>query len=129
MKTIFHRIVKNLYFKTLLLFILIQGFFVGVPRVFAQGTNSGGTIEFVNPLNQDSLMGFIDALLGIIITLSIPVIALFIIYAGFLFVSTRGDETKYNKAKKTFLYTVIGTAVILGARVISDVIQGTLGSL
>jgi len=51
------------------------------------------------------------------------------IYSGFLFVSAQGNESKLTTAKTALLYTAVGTAVLLGARVISEVIGGTVDKL
>jgi hypothetical protein len=142
MKTFFHRIAKPVFYKVFLSLILIQALLV--PFAFAQGipqptdgipqpsggSGGGGTgFNFANPLGSGSLAGFIDSLLGLLIRLAVPVIALFIIWAGFLFVSARGNETQLTKAKKTLWYTLLGAAVILGAQVISGIITSTLLSL
>ena len=48
-----------------------------------------GTI--CNPISQDSLNGLIKTLLEGVLRIGIPLVALSIIYCGFLFVSARGD--------------------------------------
>lgn len=48
------------------------------------------------------------------------------IWAGFQYVTAGGDQTKIKKAHQTLLYTVIGTAILLGAWVISEVVQVTI---
>jgi len=51
------------------------------------------------------------------------------IYSGFLYVMAQGDETKLKTAHKALLYSAIGTAVLLGAAVISSVITSTINQL
>ncbi len=51
------------------------------------------------------------------------------IYSGFLYVMAQGDETKIKTAHRALLYTAIGTAVLLGAAVISAVITATINQL
>lgn len=112
--------------------LLLQGLFIPITSADGDGTPFGvgtNSITFKNPLKSDSLLGFIDSLIGLLMQLAIPVIALFIIYAGFLFVSARGEDAKLTKAKKTLVNTFIGTAIILGAQVIIGVIKATLGPL
>ncbi len=51
------------------------------------------------------------------------------IYSGFLYVTAQGNETKLKTAHTALLYTAIGTAVLLGAWVISQVIESTINQL
>jgi hypothetical protein len=59
----------------------------------------------------------------------IPLLALAIIYSGFLFVAARGNSEKLGKAKDTLLYTLIGGAILLGAFAIAELISSTVLSL
>ncbi len=85
--------------------------------------------KFENPINVGDIEGFIAKLMEIAIKIGVPVCIFFIIYSGFLFVSSRGNEEQLTKAKKTFLYTVIGVAILLGAWAIAKAIQGTVNQL
>lgn len=51
------------------------------------------------------------------------------IYSGFLYVTAQGNETKLNTAHKALLYTAIGTAILLGAWVLANVICRTIGQI
>ena len=88
---------------------------------------TGGTIK--NPLNICSIPELINLILGLVIDIGLPVVALAIIYVGFLFVSARGNESKLSEAKTAFLWTVVGAAIVLGAFVISNVIKVTIDNL
>jgi len=84
--------------------------------------------QIANPLSSefDTIPSFIAAIIDIVVQIGIPVVTLFIIYAGFLFVSARGDETKIKTAKDVILWTLVGAAVLLGASVLASVIEGTI---
>lgn len=85
--------------------------------------------ELCNPLSSgiDTLPKFVTAVLeNIVLPIGAIVVVFFIIYSGFLFVTAQGSEDKLKDAKKTFLYTVIGAAVLLGSVAIAAAIQGTL---
>jgi hypothetical protein len=58
-----------------------------------------------------------------------PVITVFIVYAGFLFVSARGNTETIKKAKENFMYVILGAALILGAWVLATLIGGTVSQL
>ncbi|MBP6855225.1 MAG: hypothetical protein KBD26_03685 [Candidatus Pacebacteria bacterium] len=84
-----------------------------------------------NPLatDIDTLPEFVEEVLRIVLKVGIPIVTLFIIYAGLLFVMAAGNPEKLKKAKETLLWTLVGAAVLLGAWVIAEAIQGTLVQL
>ncbi|MCR4334233.1 MAG: pilin [Patescibacteria group bacterium] len=79
-----------------------------------------------NPLQVKTISELINSILGLVLQIGLPVAVVFIIYSGFLFVTARGDPKKLTDAKSTFLWTVVGTAVLLGASVIAGVIDATI---
>lgn len=87
-------------------------------------------MKFENPLSSiETLPQFLAALVEIVVQIAIPVIVIAIVYTGFLFVSARGNEEQLQKARTAFLYVIIGAAIILGAQVLAEAIQGTIGAL
>jgi len=78
----------------------------------------------VNSLNE-----FIAKILNVVVDIGTPVAVLFIVFAGFLFVTAQGDVTKVTKAKSAFTWAIVGTAVLLGAWVLAVAIEGTIGNL
>ncbi len=90
------------------------------------GVNINTNIE--NPLGNNivDLSTFIQAVVKIVLVVGIPLLALAIIYAGFLFVKAQGNSEELTKAKHALLYTVIGGALLLGAFVISNAIVSTV---
>lgn len=78
----------------------------------------------------DNLVEFLrDIIQYVILPFGVPIAAVFIIYSGFLFISARGNHEKIKRAKETFLWTIIGTAILLGIWVIVAVISGTVENL
>ena len=48
----------------------------------------------------------------------------FVIFAGFLFLTSRGDDGQVEKAKKTLIYAVIGIVIVmLSFAIVNTVIQ------
>ena len=82
-----------------------------------------------NPLATDSIIGLFQVLLDIVMVFAVPIIVFFIIYAGFLYVTARGDAGKIQQAHQALLYAVLGGLLILGANVLIDVVQGTVDSV
>jgi hypothetical protein len=100
---------------------------------FAKG---GGTddpgVRLENPLkcaDCDNLSGLLLAVAEEAGKIGFYIVVFFIIWSGFLFVSAQGNKTKLETAKKTFLYTIIGAAILLGAVVLANVIKGTVDQL
>lgn len=93
---------------------------------------SGGVTPpagLTNPLKVTSIEGLIAAILEIVVKIGAPLIVLFIIYSGFLFVKAQGNEEKLKEAKKALAWTVVGAAILLGAWLIAEVIQNTITNL
>lgn len=89
-----------------------------------------GHIEIANPFQQNTIEGLINTILNqILIPIGGVVAVLMIMYAGFLFVTARGNEKKIGDAKQALLYACIGAAILLGAKVISDAISATITQL
>ncbi|MFA5931772.1 MAG: hypothetical protein WC793_00100 [Candidatus Paceibacterota bacterium] len=118
---------KNLHRLVLLFYVFL------VPIVsFAQGQNppasAGGRIE--NPIPRITSIPVLihDILVGAI-KIGIPVIALAVVYSGFLFVFARGNSEKLGKAKEALMYTLIGAAILLGSYAIANLINATVQAL
>lgn len=83
-----------------------------------------------NPLGATStLPELIKTILQGALKIGIPIVALAIIYSGFLFVFARGNSEKLGKAKDTLLYTLIGAAILLGSWAIAEMVSITVTGL
>ncbi|MFA6076500.1 MAG: pilin [Candidatus Paceibacterota bacterium] len=88
--------------------------------------------KICNPLGTKgvaSIPAFIQKLLEGVLQIGIPIVALAIIYCGFLFVAARGNSEKLGKAKDALLYTLIGAAILLGSWAIAQMISATVTGL
>lgn len=123
------KIIKKNFYK---LVLSIYVFFVPLFMLYAQkdgvGQNPSGSL-IKNPINVDSIPGLIQKILEGLITIGLPVVALAIVYCGFLFVFARGNPDKLKEAKSALFYTIIGAAVLLGAWAIAKMIQTTVLAL
>lgn len=82
-----------------------------------------------SPLKSKTFGELINKIADVIVAIGIPVAAVFIVYAGFLFVSARGSEEQITKAKTMLYWTIIGTMLVIGAKVIAEALQSTVLSL
>ena len=98
---------------------------------FAQevGHSAEGTTTINNPITPNTVNEFILVILQGVIKIGIPVIALAIIYSGFLFVSAQGNSEKLKTAKNAILYSLIGAAILLGSWAIAQLISDTVLSI
>ena len=86
-----------------------------------------GTI--CNPIDAQTIQEFIKTFLTGILRIGIPVVAVAVIYCGFLFVKAQGKPEDLKKAKDALLYTLIGAAVLLGSWVLAILISETVLAL
>ena len=84
--------------------------------------------KICNPLGDTvaDFPTFIKNLLTGVIQIGIPIVALAVIYSGFLFVKARGNSEELTKAKDALLYTLIGAAILLGSWAIAQMISATI---
>lgn len=73
----------------------------------------GGTIK--NPIKAESFYDLVVAIAKAITAIGIPLVAIFLVWSGFLFVTARGSEEQLKRAKTTFFWALVGGAVIIGA--------------
>lgn len=95
-------------------------------------TDIGGASGILrNPISSNTIAELLGKLLDLFVQIGVVVVTMGIIYAGFIYVTARGDKGKIAKAHTAFYWTIIGSAVVLGAfaivRVISDTIRGVVG--
>jgi len=86
-------------------------------------------IDFPDPLGGANLQTLISKFLQFIVQIGTMVAVFFVIYAGFLFVTASGDETKLTTAKSTLMWTLIGAVILIGAQALSEVICNTATDL
>jgi Type IV secretion system pilin len=110
-------------------YLTVFTFFVlSFTTVFAQQGPVGQSIRITNPLRIDSLNDLLLAILNIIIVLAIPVVVFFIIYAGFLYVTARGNASQVEQATRALTYAIIGGVLIVGAVAIAEIVRNLVGS-
>lgn len=97
-------------------------FALTVSTASAQGTQVA-PVTLANPLRVNTITELLAAILNIVIVLAVPVIVFFIIYAGFLYVTAKGNATQIEQATRSLTYAVIGGVLVLGAVAIAQIIR------
>jgi len=116
---------KEKFSKATLVFLFVISF---IPTLLlADEPPDAGKIQ--NPISAETLNGLIKTVLEGVIKIGIPIIALALVYCGFLFVAARGNSEKISKAKDALLYTLIGAALLLGSWAIAMLISNTVLAL
>ena len=84
-----------------------------------------------NPLDQaySTVPDFIAGALRVLVIVALPIITLFIVIAGFMFVKARGNSDELSTAKRNLVYVILGAILILGAWVLATLIGGTVTQL
>ncbi len=116
---------KNLLKLLLLAFVV----FVPVLTLYANTDIIISGSKVVNPIGVKTIDEFIRIILQGAIQIGIPIIALAVIYSGFLFVQARGNPEAIKKAKDALMYTLIGAAILLGSWAIAQLISNTILAL
>jgi len=118
------------FIKKNLLKLLLTAFLVALPVIsFAQTNSSQPTVKLDNPIGAPSIQEFIRIFLEGILKIGMPIVALAVIYCGFLFVKAQGKPEAITKAKDALLYTLIGAAVLLGSWAIAKLVADTVISI
>ncbi len=85
--------------------------------------------ELCNPLKFNSIQGFVEGFLQAVVYVGFPIAVLFVVYSGFKFVFAQGNPEDLAKAKKNFMWTIIGVGLFLGAWALAMMIKGTIAQL
>ena len=88
-------------------------------------------IKIPNPTNvEGGLLDLLNAILNnIILPIAAVLVVLYVIYAGFTYVTARGNPVKIREANQRLLWSLIGAGILLGAVAISKVVQSTVTAL
>ena len=84
---------------------------------------------FENPLRFNTIEEFIEGALQAFVYIALPVVAFFIVFSGFKFLAAQGNQEELAKAKRNFMYVVVGASLALGAWALATLIKGTIDQL
>ncbi len=91
------------------------------------GGGSGGSPgELQNPIGYSTFEELISAILGWLNKVLIPVAAIMIFYAGFLYITAAGNPEKIKKAHSAITWALVGIAIVLLSTGLSFVIRDVI---
>ena len=90
----------------------------------------GGTFYLQNPLSSqfNTVGGIVGGFIQIFVYLVVLFAVLMIIYVGLRLVLVQGDAAEISKLQTQLLWLVIGLAIVIGARIIVQVVINTLSA-
>ncbi|KKR65411.1 MAG: hypothetical protein UU06_C0019G0006 [Parcubacteria group bacterium GW2011_GWB1_40_5] len=121
----------------ILSFIVLPVFVYAGPTPPAPTPSAPTTIKIgiQNPFNcggqpDCTIMTLIVAILEkIVMPIAAVGVVMWIVYAGFTFVTAQGVPKKIEEAKQRLLWSLVGAGILLGAVAISKVVESTVGAL
>jgi hypothetical protein len=129
-------ILKKIFVPVIILMFLVSPVFLlaqqsgdlsgGQQTGDLSSSGSGFSATVKNPISVNNINDFIRVILVGVVKIGIPIVALAIIYSGFLFVTARGNPESLKTAKRAFMYSVIGAAILLGSWAIAQLISDTV---
>ncbi len=120
------KILSKIYLLGLILPLSVSG--QSVPRTTDVTGGPPINTSLPNPFGTNTtLIQVLNNLVSALLTASVLIATIVIIYAAFMIVTAGGDSGKVEQAKKTILYVVIGLGVILMFKVIIAVVGQIVG--
>lgn len=90
------------------------------------------SIDFsaLNNTGYSDLIGMIQGSLNLIIAVSALLAVISLVYSGFGYILSAGDEDKAGKAQKNITYTLVGLVVVfISPLVVRFILNNVLGQL
>ncbi|MCA9354804.1 MAG: hypothetical protein KC877_04765 [Candidatus Kaiserbacteria bacterium] len=111
----------NSLFTSLYTFALV----FGLP-VVAAAADFSWTVE--NLTKFPDLKTLLLGILNVFVVIATPIVVLFIIYSGFLYVTARGNPQQLEQATRSLTYSIIGGILILGAVAFAAILQNLINA-
>ena len=115
-----NKIMKILSLGMLLAVVLL-------PALAFAGEPPPSVINLPNPLNMENFEDLIDAVVDWLLVITLPIVALIIVFAGAQYMFAGVNPEQQRKAKNIILYALIGYAIILLSKVLLAVVTGIFG--
>ncbi len=95
------------------------------------GTGNPARIYIQNPTNAgNDLMSVLSKLLSdVVMPIAAVLVVMYIIYAGFTFLTAQGKPAEIEKAKSRIFWALIGAGILLGASAIALFVKNTVEAL
>ena len=91
------------------------------------GTFALAQVEFTPSGKFETPYSIISAIQKFILMLGVPIAVIFLIIAGYMFLTSSGAMEKITKAKGILTWTLVGLVIVLAGAGIGEVIKNILG--
>lgn len=95
--------------------LFLKALIVATP-VLAQTTTSSSA-------DVTKIQAFIQSVIGVFVTLAALIAAGFFVWGGVGYITSSGNPEALDRSKKTILYSAVGLALVLGAYVLSNIVN------
>ena len=85
--------------------------------------------QIQNPTKFQSLEQIVLEVVNVVQILLIMATVLYLLYAGLMFVTARGEPAKITKARDALLWGMVGAALVLAARVLVTTLQTSVNNV
>lgn len=132
------KILKKSFYHLFVILFIIMPFLVGAqsrpvtPPTTGTTQSTNISVNIPNPAEKagNSIPALITTLLNnVVMPIAAVAVVIWIVYAGFTFVTAQGKESKISEAKSRLLWSLIGAGILLGAAAISKVVENTVKGL
>ncbi len=103
------------------IFISLLLFFFAFPILVVKA------VQLQSPIQTSSIYEVLHSIWVWLFRISIPLVAIFAVWAGFSFAKSGGQPEKIKKAREILLFTVIGLVVVLLSGGIVNLVGNILG--
>ena len=105
---------KKIVSKTnLLILIIVLSLFLSFFVSDSLADTGGGTGGIPNPIGTTSFTSLLERIIGYLVLIGAPILALMVLYGGFMILTAGGNPEKFKSGKDVILYAVIGYVIIL----------------
>ena len=119
---------RNITTLIIVTFIAINALIAYTAPIAAVAASAVPCSSNSNALNSSSITTLLTDLVNIAIPIGAVIAVIMFVYVGFKFIFAQGKPEKIKEAWSWFAWVAIGTAILLGAKVIVTIMESTLTS-
>lgn len=91
------------------------------------GNFASAQISIPNPLGCNDVGCVLQKIASFLLTIATPILTIMVLWAGYLFLTSAGNEEKIREARKALLWAVIGFAIVLINWGFASIVEEILG--
>ncbi|MEK9154543.1 MAG: hypothetical protein AAB596_00495 [Patescibacteria group bacterium] len=112
--------------KKYILSFFVSAYFFSLQTALAAGVLETGGLR--DPLQDQTFLQLVQRIIGYLIKLGAPIVALMVLYGGFLILTAGDKPDQVISGRKTIMWAAIGYAVIICSWGVIYIIQEALGA-